>query len=167
MMKLFQIMTYAGDKYKQRIEDKTWIAPSKEQQQILAMQAKLEKLEKKKTTTSMKSTSSNTSAVNNGPQRAEWQMVKPTAKEVAANNTKKVNGKVFKWCAKHGFWSKHSTKQCRLPDKKEEEHSKPAAKMKKSGANDKQDTKKAKLIQALASIHEDHEMSEVEEDEDE
>jgi hypothetical protein len=71
------------------------------------MQAKLEKLEKKKNTTSNKVTANNSN--NNGPQCAEWQMIKPTSKEIAANYTKKVNGKVFKWCDKHGFWSKHST----------------------------------------------------------
>jgi hypothetical protein len=158
-----QIMTYAGDKYKQRIEDKTWIAPSKEQQQILAMQAKLDKLEKKKAPVSNKATNNTTS--NNGPQRAEWQMVKPTAKETAANNTKKMNGKIFKWCDKHGFWSKHSTDQCRLPESKEEEDSKPAAKAKKTGTS-KQETKKAKLTQALAAIHADHEMSDEDHEED-
>jgi Transketolase, C-terminal domain len=34
-----QIMKFAGDKYKQRIEDKTWIAPSKDQEKIVALKA--------------------------------------------------------------------------------------------------------------------------------
>jgi hypothetical protein len=158
-----QIMIYAGDKYKQRVEDKSWTAPSKEQQQIVTMQAKLEKLEKKKnTTTSTKVTANHTN--NNGPQRAEWQMIKPTSKEIAANYTKKVNGKVFKWCDKHGFWSKHSTEQCRLTEKKEDADVKPAAKQ--NGMTNKQEAKKAKLTQALAAMHEEHEVSD-EEDDDE
>jgi hypothetical protein len=164
-----QIMTFAGDKYKQRVEDKTWIAPSKDQEKIFALEAAVAKLSKKNKTTNNNSTTSNntTSNNNNGPQRAAWQMVKPTETEIKNKYTKKVDGKVFKWCDKHGFWSKHSTEQCRLPEKKEEEDSKQAAKSKKNGMGDKQETKKAKLIQALASIHEDHEMSEVDDDEDE
>jgi hypothetical protein len=161
-----QIMVYAGDKYKQRVEDKSWTAPSKEQQQIVTMQAKLEKLEKKKgtTTTNNKMTNETT---NNGPQRAEWQMVKPTSKEIAANYTKKVNGKLFRWCDKHGFWSKHSTEQCRLPEKKEDQETTAATnKTKKSTTTSKNDAKKAKLTQALAAIHEDHEMSEDDEDDE-
>jgi hypothetical protein len=161
-----QIMVYAGDKYKQRVEDKSWTAPSKEQQQIVTMQAKLEKLEKKKSTTSTKSTTTSNNN-NNGPQRAEWQMVKPTSKEIAANYTKTVNGKSFQWCNKHGFWSKHSTAQCRLPDKDGDEDTKPAAKNKKNNPKNKQEVKKAKLAQALASIHEDHEVSDEEEEDDE
>jgi hypothetical protein len=159
-----QIMVYAGDKYKQRVEDKSWTAPSKEQQQIVTMQAKLDKLEKKGTTSS-KSTTTTNKTTNAGPQRAEWQMVKPTNKEITAGYTKKVNGKVFKWCDKHGFWAKHSTEQCRLPEKKEEAAT-TASKVKKGVATSKNDAKKAKLTQALAAIHDDHEVSEDDDDED-
>jgi desulfoferrodoxin (superoxide reductase-like protein) len=146
-----QIMTFAGDKYKQRVEDKTWIAPSKDQEKIVALEAAVAKLTKKTKTTSNVTTTSNN---NSGPQRAEWQMIKPTEAEIKNKYTKKVDGKVFKWCNKHGFWSKHSTEQCRLPDKNstnDEDEQKPKAKSKSTTTTTQ--NKKAKLVQALESIH--------------
>jgi hypothetical protein len=152
-----QIMTFAGDKYKQRVEDKTWIAPSKDQEKIVALEAAVAKLTKKNKTTSNNTTANNVSN-NNGPQRAAWQTVKPTEAEIKNKYTKKVDGKVFKWCNKHGFWSKHSTEQCRLPDKMETEdgddHDKKQKAKTKSTATTTQN-KKAKLVQALEAIHED------------
>jgi hypothetical protein len=149
-----QIMTFAGDKYKQRVEDKTWIAPSKDQEKIVALEAAVAKLSKKNKTASNNNTS-NAPSNNNGPQRAAWQMIKPTESEIKNKYTKKVDGKVFKWCNKHGFWSKHSTEQCRLTEKIDtdagEEDTKPNAKTKNMTSTTQ--NKKAKLVQALEAIH--------------
>jgi hypothetical protein len=152
-----QIMTFAGDKYKQRVEDKTWIAPSKDQEKIVALEAAVAKLSKKNKITSTNATSNATSN-NSGPQRAAWQMVKPTETEIKNKYTKKVDGKVFKWCNKHGFWSKHSTEQCRLTEKSETddgEDTKPKAKTKNVTSTTQ--NKKAKLVQALEAIHDEDE----------
>jgi hypothetical protein len=160
-----QIMTFAGDKYKQRVEDKTWIAPSKDQEKIVALEAAVAKLSKKNKT-STNNTTSTTTSNNNGPQRAPWQMVKPTESEIKNKYTKKVDGKVFKWCNKHGFWSKHSTEQCRLTEKiamdDGDDDKKQKAKTKSTSSTTQ--NKKAKLVQALESIHLDDDGMETDEE---
>jgi hypothetical protein len=162
-----QIMTFAGDKYKQRVEDKTWIAPSKDQEKIVALEAAVAKLAKKNNKTANNNSNTSGTSNNTGPQRAAWQMVKPTTTEIKNKYTKKVDGKVFKWCNKHGFWSKHSTEQCRLPEKatnegEDEQEQKPKAKNKSTTTTTQ--NKKAKLVQALESIHEDDDGMETDEE---
>ena len=57
-----------------------------------------------------------------------WKKVAPTAAEVAAGS-KTVNGKQFFYCAKHGYWCAHITKDCKSQLKSE--GNKPTAEQKR------------------------------------
>jgi hypothetical protein len=154
-----QLMVFAGNKYKGRVEAGTWNAPNKDQVKLLALAAELAEVKKLiPKTTGVKSTekkaTATTSKARTPIQREEWQMVKPTALEIKNNYTKNVKGKDYKWCAKHAMWCSHSTAECRKPDMPSDD--------KETKTNEKQDDgedQKSKLASAFVAIntHDDDE----------
>jgi hypothetical protein len=153
------LMVLAGNKYKGRVEAGTWNAPNKDQVKLLALAAELAEVKKliPKGTTTKASTGGGTGSGKGtkGPfQRAEWQMVKPTALEIANKYTKKVNGKEFKWCAKHAMWCGHSTAECRKGNAVTNDATKTDANKNGDGDDEKSDDQKTKLAVAYQAVSE-------------
>jgi hypothetical protein len=121
------LMRFASDKYKRMVESKEWMAMSKEQEKLIALEAEIKKL------TSKQVKAPNQGAVQakpigannkNHPQakkqgkqqpkprkpKPEWMLKPPTNNETT---TKTVNGKVHHWCSKHKSWGQHTTNECK------------------------------------------------------
>jgi len=97
------IMVMAENKYKTLARSGEWNAPSREQQEILALTAKLETMTKKK------------KGKGNGEtnKKYEWKKVPPKDLQ----DTKQKNGKNYHWCIKHQMWTLHKPEDCKLEGK--------------------------------------------------
>lgn len=124
------LMNKAELKYKTLLLAKKWNQQSKEAEQIIALQAKLESIltkartKRQPTGTKRTETGSDTKKrsapkkdANGKPifeGKQAWRSAPPQEGEP---NTKTVNGKEWKYCAHHGYWCAHTTEQCRdAPD---------------------------------------------------
>ena len=100
-------------------------AALQDQENILALEAKLQKVEKdfKKTTDSSKTASqksggrasgTNTQGNNSTGKKAKpaWMLKKPSDEDVRNNKAKTVNGKEYFWCTHHKCYGRHKTAQC-------------------------------------------------------
>jgi hypothetical protein len=118
-------MHQAQNKYKAMIDDKTWAAPTKEEEKIIALEAKITKLTSKKNPQKdkkkgqrghkNKSKGKNTKNGNqdgqNGYTKPAWQTKPPTDNE--KGKSKKVNKKEYWWCPNHKSWCRHKPDECR------------------------------------------------------
>jgi len=80
--------------------------PSRERKEIIALNAKLEKLTNKN-----KADSEETKIKRN--KRFEWKKLAPKDRV----NTKEKNGKHYNCCAKHKMWTLHKPEECKLENK--------------------------------------------------
>ena len=82
--------------------DKEWQAPTKENQEILALTAKIKALKEQ----------FNSKAKGASQQEKQaWKKIEPKPEEV---QTKQVGGKTFNWCVHHKAWCMHKSSECRL-----------------------------------------------------
>ena len=101
-------------------------ATLQEQENILALEAKLQKVEKdfKKTTDSSKTalqksggctSGANTQGNNSTRKKAKpaWMLKKLSDEDVHNNKVKTVNGKEYFWCTHHKCYGHHKTAQCK------------------------------------------------------
>lgn len=113
-----QLMQQAENKYKIRVQNKTWKAPSKQDEQLLALQAKVKQLESKR----QKNPSTPKKDKEKQPKKKDkgkkieypaWVYKAPTD----GKKSKVVEGKTYYWCKNHndgkGMWVRHSPDQCR------------------------------------------------------
>jgi hypothetical protein len=105
------IMSSALNKYQVRVEKGLWTA-NKKDDRIIALEAKIEEMQKKT------SDSSNQSGNQNNKKKKKnidfaWKKVPPKSGE----KTKTVAKKVYYWCGKHEAWTIHTPEECLLPDK--------------------------------------------------
>lgn len=135
------LMTLADNKYKTLVQLSKWNAPSPEEEKILALEAKLEQMSKKKANTSQKNNARN--QVKGKDQRKfqkpAWMSVAPKDGEP---KQKTVDGSEYFWCDKHNSWGKHKTVDCRQSNLGTRGISKP-------------DQKKERLVKALAALIDD------------
>ena len=96
-------MVMAENKYKTLVRSGEWNAPSREQQEILALTAKLETLTKKKKGKGNEETN----------KKYEWKKVAPKDLQ----DTKLKNGKKYHWGIKHQMWTLHKPEDCKLEGK--------------------------------------------------
>ena len=130
------LMMLAEKKFRELKRDKLWMAPSPEQEQIIALQAQVVKLQKQSGNTrksgnsqrnpqtrSQSRTSNNTrqgSSSNRGQSSnasGQSRRTKPAWMSVRGEgnpNTKTVEGKTYYWCARHKSWVRHNPSECRL-----------------------------------------------------
>jgi hypothetical protein len=121
----YVLMHQAQNKYKAMIDDKTWAAPTKEEEKIIALEAKITKLTSKKNPQKdkkkgqrghkNKSKGKNTKNGNqdgqNGYTKPAWQTKPPTDNE--KGKSKKVNKKEYWLCPHHKSWCRHKPDECR------------------------------------------------------
>ena len=119
------LMVHTSNKYKTLVQAGMYNKPSKDQEKILALKAKLQKVEKdfKKTTDSSKTalqksggciSGTNTQGNNSTGKKAKpaWMLKKPSDEDVCNNKVKMVNGKEYFWCTHHKCYGCHKTAQC-------------------------------------------------------
>jgi hypothetical protein len=138
-IKYEELMQLAQNKYEGRVLAKTWNAPTDEQEQIIALEARIERLQEQKknlakrkpqgTRNSQKNSSQNKrKSVGNKKKggrddeymsaTGKWAWLKVPPKQ---DETKKMfEGKEFFWCKKHARWGRHTTTKCRLTTTKTE-----------------------------------------------
>ena len=130
-----QLMEKAANKCKTLVEDGSWMAPSPEEQKIVALEAKLQKLQRpeRKPPVPVKGTAFNKSpgskpppgksfgkfAAKSKPKKdkpiiEEWMTKHPGEDFVNRGQAKKVNGKDHWWCEVHKRFVRHRTAECRL-----------------------------------------------------
>jgi hypothetical protein len=118
------LMVHVLNKYKTLIQAGMYNKPSKNQEKILTLKAKLQKVEKdfKKTdysrTALQKSgrctSGTNTQGNNSTRKKAKpaWMHKKPSDEPMCNNKVKMVNGKEYFWCTHHKCYGHHKTAQC-------------------------------------------------------
>jgi len=127
-----RLMHIAQQKYKTMVGDKTWDVPTKEQEQIVALEAKLAALNKKpgKDKNNKKTKDSGKDGAGkkkkkkkkNGQTEGESKKFKiapwMTKAPKAANmkKPKKVDNVEYHWCPKHARWTQQKASECKLPD---------------------------------------------------
>ena len=153
-----ELMDLALTKYLQLKQEGTWKAKSKEEEQIIALTAKLKEaqdtLHSLKSASSDKPNSGSSNSGNSGKKKdkkkdkdnkgiSAWKKVRPKGGE----GTLERNGKKYKWCDHHHYYTiSHATKECTMSDEEKKER-----KAKRESSNE---DKKLKLT-ANVAIEED------------
>jgi len=116
-----QLMLRAENKYKALVERDQWNLKSKEEEQIVALNAEIKKLQlvKKPQMNKNKKGSKNNKkkyeakdkkkAPNN--KKDDWKHVSPKGSD---NKTKVIDGVTWHWCPNHKRWVQHNPSECRL-----------------------------------------------------
>jgi len=146
------LMSKAERKYQTRMMSAEWNSLTQEQEEIIALKAKIASLnhpKPKREQHQMQRYKSNKSEMRNNPPRKEinrgkkgftgqnaWRNNKPTHHEA---KTKVVNGSTWHFCTHHQAWGRHPTEKC-LKAKSELERPNLEASMAHIGIQDVQDT---------------------------
>jgi hypothetical protein len=162
-----ELMQLAQNKFEGRVLAKTWNAPTDEQEQIIALEARIERLQEQKRNLSKRKPQGTRSVQqknSNSQQKkkptgnkkkdgrdneymtatGKWAWLKVPPKQ---NKTKKmVERKEFFWCKKHARWGRHATSKCRLTTTKSE------SKNSGSSKNHNQQDPKLRFTESLEAI---------------
>jgi hypothetical protein len=114
-------MMLAQNKYKSKIEDRSWNAPDEATEKIIALEAQVKSLTQKVTQAKKQSTKSGEpnkegkgKMRGRNPkgrfQKPDW-MLRPPAE--GKPNMKWVDGKQYWWCPKHKSWGLHKPADCK------------------------------------------------------
>lgn len=108
------LMTKAANKYKTLMLKEKWMAPSAHEEKVLALEAKIKSMAKKKGTNApvpnKQKTDSNKGKTKKGlPDKPTWMTKEPQNKK----ESKRVNGKDYYWCPNHKSWTRHKPSECK------------------------------------------------------
>jgi hypothetical protein len=158
-----QLMHHAATKYEKMVRDKTWNAPTAADAKILALEAKINSLQKKKRSNSNNNNNRNNSNSNSNRNQAnqnqrrpkpDWMKKKPKAADM--DKVKKVNGKEYWWCPNHKCYCRHKASDCKGVGVNPHSNQK-----NQQGGNQQQDkapnNAQIRLASALTSVAEDEE----------
>ena len=142
------LMTLAANKYKVRVRKGEWNAKSSEEQKILALEAKLQQIQRK--APPAKGKPGNPKDKKKGFQKDKnkdkkdpkpaWMLKKDDLATQGKSET--VDDKEYWWCDALNCWCRHHPSKCRAKDPKNK------------GPSDKKRTKAEQALQALADDHE-------------
>ena len=110
-----QLMTLADNKYKiLKLRDQ-WDAPSAEEEKIIALEAKVQLLEKqakrtKRPTNEKDGNQRRADKQGKGNEGQAWWRTPPTAAE--KGKSKIVKGREYWWCPNHNKWVRHKPSEC-------------------------------------------------------
>jgi hypothetical protein len=120
-----RLMLLALNKYRNMMQTNQWNAPSREEEQIIALSAQVQELKKTASTLNRKKAKPKTDRSKNPPRtkrsnedKFAWKLIPPKAGE---ERTKQVNEKTYHWCKKHKAWTLHSPQECRLKEESSNE----------------------------------------------
>jgi hypothetical protein len=100
------LMSTALTNYELRVEEGTWSVPDKKDEKIIALQAQVELLVKKKTNSASR-TGTNATVKNKD---FAWKEVPPLKGDPVK---KRVGEKTYHWCPNHLQWTIHTPEECR------------------------------------------------------
>lgn len=104
-----QLLTASAIKYNTLVDEKKWNTPTEDQKKIIAMEAKLEKIQKSRAKGGPTSTiGSGTVSRNNNRDTPAWMLIAPTDGSLTMTR----DGKPFKWCNYHKKWCNHFESNC-------------------------------------------------------
>lgn len=120
-----KLMQLAQNKYKVLVDEKKWSAPSKEEEKIIALEAKIAQLSKRpesshalrgsggdKRRQTSRSNSKNSYSGNRKPlDRPAWMLKPPSNNEKGKKKT--VDNKDYWWCPHHRCWCRHKPSECK------------------------------------------------------
>ena len=130
------LMHLVGNKYVTRSNEEDFEDGRKDQDKIIALEAKLTALAaamQKGNSSEGGGNASNQQTQKGKKTLADWQTVKPTEAEKNAGYTKVTNGKQVFYCTKHGYWCAHLAKDCKTKGLEDKSEAPSAAKAKKDG----------------------------------
>jgi hypothetical protein len=155
-----QLMDWALNKYRARVESEQWCQRTTEEETIIALQAQVKKLlntskgdTKKRATGKERSKDKangdkqKSTSNKGGPQG--WKRVPPKEGE---STTKKEGGKDWHWCSTHKAWTRHKETECKGIDFRPGTDKKSNTSAKSGGLSPKM-----KLASALAAISDNEE----------
>lgn len=120
-----QLMQKALTKHETCLLNQIWNKPSHEEAEIIALQAKIDKLSKQKPGTTNPGTPA-APKVPRAPRKRTFTSenkfcsIKPKPGEPT---TKTAKGKIWHWCSFHEFWCSHTLKDCEATKKAQKEAS--------------------------------------------
>jgi hypothetical protein len=151
-----QLMESALNKFKIRQAKHIWNAPMEEEEKIIALEAKIEKMQKanKGKTASSKTGENKHRNKRDKDEKSKGKYTKPEWKLIPpkpGESTKKtVKGKDYWWCPNHKAWCRHTKDQCQGKNVPKETNEGA-----KDGSDDKgKDNPRMQLSQALANLAE-------------
>jgi hypothetical protein len=153
------IMKQASNKYKALVQDGTWNAPSPEYQKILALEAKIESLQKKgKSNDNQKGKGNNNNRKGGKSKESkkakkcpDWMLKEPSQADM--DKPKKYKGNEYWWCANHKRYVQHKTANCEGHGIRPTSNQDSNADQKSKG-NNQNDQPKLKVKQAIEAINE-------------
>jgi hypothetical protein len=112
------LMRLALNKYRIRTSDKVWNAPTREEEKIIALEAKIERMTKAKDKPAQGETKrrgkrekdNDRSNSRKAYVKPAWMLIAPKSGESGKNT---VDSKEYWWCTKHKAWCRHSTNECK------------------------------------------------------
>jgi hypothetical protein len=105
------LMTNAENYYKVRVQQEKWQAPTKKDEQILALKALLKEKEQTRNDGNGKQgKKSREEKARVDKERHPWKYIAPKEGD---SNTKEVSGFTWYWCSKHNKWGGHKETDCR------------------------------------------------------
>jgi hypothetical protein len=131
-----QLMKLAETKFRQRKTNNTWIAPTADQEKVIALEATVDRLLKQQKKANIlsgnppkKDNAKSKGKNDKGKARKpmpEWKLKPPAQGEP---KTKKVDGKTYHWCTNHKMWMLHMPAECKgVAPKKNFDNKKPPPK---------------------------------------
>ena len=152
------LMLQAGNKYKTMIQQGTWAAPSAEEEKIIALESKIQQLQKSSSSKGKKKGNqqkgkAKKEATNSRGRKPDWMMKEPAPHEM--NKSKKVNKREYWWCKTHKSWCRHKDSECKgLGIKTPQNNDKSTSPNTSQNDNAKQ---RLKLSSALETVMEEEE----------
>ncbi len=148
-MTVDQLMTLAENKFHALVESNKWNAPTKEQEQILALSAEVKALkgkgksggkpnDKKKEVGRGDKDKKKKEKKERKEKRDAWRLIKPKD----GKTTMEKNQKTYHWCAYHQKWTLHTSDECRA---------KPGAAKQDDYKEQKEEVKVSNALAAIAN----------------
>lgn len=104
------LMHLAAMKYTNMVRDGEWNAPSAAEEKILALEAKLVKLQKQTKKEEKATPRRSPQKDKKGKPKPDWMLKQPKAADI--NKSKKMNNKEYWWCPNHKSFTRHKPSEC-------------------------------------------------------
>jgi hypothetical protein len=152
-----KLMTLANNKYKDLVRDKIWLAPTEEEQHIMALQAKLQQLQKSKPNSKANDKKPKEKKEKDGKEKGkkpDWFLKEPPKDKM--NVPKEYKKNKYYWCPKHKKYVMHKPEDCKLKlDENKEGKEKPEEKG--NNASIPMGNKKLQLMKATQALLDEEE----------
>jgi hypothetical protein len=143
------LMDIAVNKYRTRLQAKTWRAPTEAEEKIIALEVKLQSLIKQQKKYKKSVDNKKNKDKSNSKDKPAWMKIPPKTGEA---NIKSKDSKTYHWCKHHKAWVMHKPEDCRIANANKGNDTKSPN---KDTAKPDRDAKKLALSAALAALTDD------------